>query len=295
MPLDMTLAPATFDMEARTVEAVIATVARVPRRDARGVYAEVLDLDTLDMTALKGLPVLDSHRSGSIRDTIGRVTSVRQEGDKLVATLQLSAADDVIPVLQRIADGTLTGVSIGYRVASWRETRDAGIRTRKPTAWSIIEVTLTSNPADPTARLRHEGGIQMPEAVIETQPNEEERTRRSEIRTLVRAAGLESTVADDLIDAGADLTRAKAEIFDAVQDQRRAAPIIRSTTPANDDPAVITRRMSDAVAFRMAGGDLPDDALPPGGGHRPLSSCRCLRFRPCVHRGLGRRVPGRAR
>lgn len=262
MPLDMPFAPATFDMDARTVEAVIATTAPVTRRDARGPFAEVLDLDTLDTATLDGLPVLDSHRQGSVRDTIGRVAAIRREGDKLIASLKLSGADDVLPVLQRIGDGTLTGASIGYRVTAWRETQDAGRRTRKPTTWSLTEVTLTSNPADPSARLRHEGVTQMSDDVIETRPDEEERTRRSEIRTLVRAAGLETTVADDLIDAGADVTRAKAEVFDAMQEKRRSAPIIRSHTPANDDPAVINRRQSDAVAYRMAGGELVEDARP---------------------------------
>ncbi|MGR3464081.1 prohead protease/major capsid protein fusion protein [Limimaricola sp.] len=261
MPLDMSLTPSTFDAEARTVEAVIATTAPVMRRDARGPFAEVLDLDTLDAASFPGLPLLDSHRQGSVRDTIGRVESIRRESNTLIAKLKLSGADDVTPVMQRIADGTLTGVSIGYRVAGWREGMEGGRRTRRPASWSLTEVTLTSNPADPSARLRHQNGdSQMPDDVIDTRPPEEERTRRSEIRTLVRSAGLGSEVADDLIDAGADLTRAKAEIFDAVQSRRSTTPIIRSAAPMNDDPAVINRRQSDAVAFRMAGGELPEDA-----------------------------------
>lgn len=259
--LDATMTPATFNAEARTVEAVIATATPVQRRDDRGPYAEVLDLSAIDLTKVSGLPVLDSHRTTSVRDTLGRVESVRREGGALVATLSLSGADDVAPVLQRIADGTLRGVSIGYRVKGWRETFASGRRIRSPLAWELTEVTLTSNPADPSATLR-ERETGMPEDVIDVSPADAEQTRRSEIRALVRSAGLDATVADDLIDAGADLTRAKAEIWDAVQDNQRAAPIIRSHAPANDDPAVITRRQSDAVAYRMAGGELPEDARP---------------------------------
>lgn len=99
-----------------------------------------------------------------------------------------------------------------------------------------------------------------PEVLETTAPDDAEKTRRTEIRALVRSAGLGPEVADDLIDAGADLTRAKAEVFDAVQERRRSAPIIRSHAPANDDPAVITRRQSDALATRMAGGECPEDA-----------------------------------
>lgn len=259
--LDAVMTPTTFNAEARTVEAVIATATPVQRRDDRGPYAEVLDLSAIDLTKVSGLPVLDSHRTTSVRDTLGRVESVRREGAALVATLSLSGADDVAPVLQRIADGTLRGVSIGYRVKGWRETFASGRRIRSPLAWELTEVTLTSNPADPSAKLR-ERETGMPEDVIDVSPADAEQTRRSEIRALVRSAGLDATVADDLIDAGADLTRAKAEIWDAVQDNQRAAPIIRSHAPANDDPAVITRRQSDAVAYRMAGGELPEDARP---------------------------------
>ena len=111
----------TFDREARTIDAVIATTTPVMRRDARGEYAEVFDLAAFDLTRAVGLPVLDSHRTGSARDAIGRVEAVRIEGDELVARLRFSSASDVEPILARIADGTLTGVSVGYRVSSWRE------------------------------------------------------------------------------------------------------------------------------------------------------------------------------
>lgn len=264
MPLDMTRAastrPNSFDPETRTVSAVIATPTPVPRRDARGPFFEVLTADTLDQSAVDGLPVLDSHRTASVRDQLGRVRSITQEGGNIVAVLEITSAEDAAPVVQRIADGTVTGVSIGYRVAGWTEKTTPEGRVKTPTRWHITEVTLTSNPADPSARLRQKGN-DMPEDILETvSPEAAEQTRRSDIRTLVREAGRGPEIADDLIDAGADLTRAKAEVFDAVQERRRSAPIIRTHTAQNDDPAVITRRQSDALATRMAGGECPEDA-----------------------------------
>ena len=100
----------------------------------------------------------------------------------------------------------------------------------------------------------------MPDPVIENTitPESAERTRRSTIRTLVRSAGLPSETADDLIDQDSTVDQAKAAVWDATQ--TRTAPVIRTHAPQNDDPAVITRRMSDAVAVRMAGGDCPEDA-----------------------------------
>lgn len=248
--------PNSFDPDTRTVSAVIATPHPVPRRDARGPFLEVLTADTLDLSAAD-LPVLDSHRTASVRDQLGRVRSIAVEGDCVVAVLWLSSAEDVAPVVQRIADGTVTGVSIGYRVAGWTEKQTQAGRVKSPSAWTITEVTLTSNPADPSARLRHQEESPMPEVTETVSPDVAEQTRRRDIRALVRTAGLDAQVADDLIDAGADMTRVRAELFDAMQDRRRAAPIIRSHAPANDDPATIIRRQSDALAFRMGGGGEP--------------------------------------
>jgi HK97 family phage prohead protease len=279
-PLTRTATTAnSYDPESRTFEAVVATITPVVRRDAWGPFNEILNPATLAASA--GMPLLDSHKTDSVRDLLGRVVSTRVDGDRVIAKLQLSTASDTDPIAQRIADGSLTGVSIGYRVAGWDESTGAdGQRQKSPTAWTLTEVTLTTNPADPNARVRQKEalcdparhsetetkraannpktGADMPD-VIETNPEQDaERTRRSAIRTLVRSAGLSAETADDLIDQDATVDQAKAAVFDATQ--TRSAPVIRTHTAQNDDPAVITRRQADAVAVRMAGGDCPDDA-----------------------------------
>nr|WP_306266477.1 prohead protease/major capsid protein fusion protein [Pararhizobium sp. IMCC3301] len=255
--------PNSYDPQTRTVSAVIATTNPVQRRDARGPYLEILTADTLDLSAVAGLPVLDSHRTQTVRDQIGRVRSIAVEGEAVVALLELTSAEDAVPVVQRIADGTVSGVSIGYRVAGWIETQTPQGRVKTPSGWRISEVTLTSNPADPSARLRQEEST-MPDPVIETQtvptPEAVETQRRSDIRGLVRSAGLGPEIADDLIDAGSDMTAAKATVFDALEEKRRSAPIIRTHAPANDDPAVVLGRQAQALHIRMTGGDCPEES-----------------------------------
>lgn len=259
MPLDATMTraaatrPNSFDPETRTVSAVIATATPVQRRDARGPFLEILTADTLDLSAAEGLPVLDSHRTASVRDQIGRVRSIALEDGTVVAVLELTSAEDAAPVVQRIADGTVSGVSIGYRVAGWTEKSTLQGRVKSPTGWRITEVTLTSNPADPAARLRQKGTV-MPQEVIETPtPEQAEAQRRSDIRGLVRSAGLGAEIADQLIDQNADLTAAKAAIFDALDEKRRSQPVIRVHS-SGDDPAVVRDRQSEALQVRMAGG-----------------------------------------
>ncbi|MFC4667122.1 prohead protease/major capsid protein fusion protein [Seohaeicola nanhaiensis] len=261
MPLDdtwtraATTRPNSFDPQTRTVSAVIATSNPVQRSDARGPFAEVLTADTLDLSASQGVAVLDSHNTSSVRHQLGRVRSIGLEGGSVVAVLELTSAEDAAPVLQRIADGTVSGVSIGYRVTGWTETNSPSGRVKTPTGWRISEVTLTSSPADPSARLRHQEESVMPETLETQTPEALETQRRADIRGLVRAAGLAPDVADQLIDQRADMTAAKATVFDALEDRRRSAPVIRTHAPQNDDPSVIRQRREEALHIRMAGGE----------------------------------------
>ncbi|SIN74300.1 prohead protease/major capsid protein fusion protein [Vannielia litorea] len=267
MPLDaqMTRAastrPNSYDPDTRTVTAVIATSNPVLRQDSRGPYQEILTAETLDLSAAEGLPVLDSHRTSSVRDQIGRVQSIALEGTSVVAVLELTSAEDAAPIRQRVADGTLSGVSVGYRPSGWTERSTPQGRAKSPSSWRITEVTLTSNPADPSARLRQKGN-EMPEEVIETQtPEAAEAQRRSDIRGLVRSAGLGDELADQLIDGRSDMTAAKAAVFDATQEKRRSQPTIRIHS-SNDDPAVIRDRQAEALHIRMAGGEPAPEVRP---------------------------------
>lgn len=98
------------------------------------------------------LPILDAHRQNSIRDVIGRVTDVQFQPGRMIATLRVSNPS----ALDAIERGDLSGVSIGYRVNTWSETRAAGVLTRIATKWHLIEVSLVPLPADSGAVLRSE-------------------------------------------------------------------------------------------------------------------------------------------
>lgn len=275
----------SFDAETRTVEVIAATPTPVRRKDAAGPFLEILDPATLDL-ATRDLPVFDNHRAGGARETVGVVQSLRVEGDNLIAVLRLSGADDAAPVVQRVAEGTVTGVSVGYAVAAWTESRDAtGNRVKRPAAWSLREISLTPNPADPNARVRSERkDSSMKDTIDSPDPQDAERTRRTEIRTLCRSAGLTPETADDLIDTGATVEEAKARAFDAMSS--RTAPVIRTATPANDDPAVITRRRGDALAARMGAGDCPEDARQYLGESAMDMARSCLSERGTATRGM---------
>lgn len=154
-------APATVDRAARTVEVVWSTGARarnfVP---ALGLITEELEMspNAVRMAALRSgnAPVLDTHRRGGARDVLGRVTAARLERGRGYATLQFSTAADVEPVWQRIADGTLRAVSVGYRVHRYEPRPDTGSgeTVHRAVDWEPFEISVVPIPVDRDAAVR---------------------------------------------------------------------------------------------------------------------------------------------
>jgi hypothetical protein len=153
-------APATVNRAARTVEVVWSTGARarnfVP---PLGLITEELDMspNAVRMQGLRdgGAPVLNTHRSGDARDVVGRVISARLEAGRGIATLLFSSAADVEPLWQRIADGTLRSVSVGYRVHRYEPIPDPVAGTvHRAVDWEPYEISVVPLPVDPSAAVR---------------------------------------------------------------------------------------------------------------------------------------------
>lgn len=228
-----------------TITATVATSMPVRRRDQRGAYLEVLDPAALDLRTLD-VPLLDSHDRHRATATIGRARNFRLEDGAVVADLTFSTAQDVSPIVDRVRDGTLTSFSVGYSVAAWRDGVTEGTRTRTATAWTIQEVSLVAIPADPNAKKR---GKSM--ALDETND------RAELVETLRRACGLSEDWATRMIDGGLTEEEIREALRRELERQREQAPRIR-VHGSSEDPATIRTRQADAVAFRMAGGDLPE-------------------------------------
>ena len=167
-------APVTVNRAARTVEVVWSTGARarnfVP---PYGPILEELDMrpEAVRMDALRSgrAPVLDTHRRAGTRDVLGRVTAARLEAGRGYATLQFSGADDVEPVWQRVADGTLQSVSVGYRVHRYDPRPDAstGQTIHRAVDWEPYEISIVPVPVDGLAVIRGEGAQGAPATAIE--------------------------------------------------------------------------------------------------------------------------------
>ena len=174
-------APATVDRASRTVEVVWSTGARarnfVP---SLGGITEELDMspNAVRMAQLGSgnAPVLNTHRSSDARDVLGRVIAARLEGGRGHARLQFSAAADVEPLWQRIADGTLRAVSIGYRVHRYDQRPDpvSGEMIYRAVDWEPFEISIVPIPVDRDAQVRGAAPQGAPSFAIEPALDNEE-------------------------------------------------------------------------------------------------------------------------
>ena len=248
--------PGTFDETAMTIEAVLSSFADVRRNG----FVERLDPAGLDTSRLVGAPLLNAHRAGDGRDVIGTVTAVRIENGDLVGTIRLSLATDVAPLVQRIREGSLRGVSLGYRVSRWVDSIDpsSGQRVRTAAAWQPFEASAVPVAADPRATFRsHEMTTENEQTGIET-PMPPENADAPRIRALAEVAGLTTEWADDIVRRGLDLEDARLSAQAELMRRSAAQPRIRAHVgPSHDDPSEVHRRMADALAYRMAGGGEP--------------------------------------
>jgi HK97 family phage prohead protease len=247
-----------FNAESMVITAAVATNTPVVRRDRQGSFQEILSPDGFRLQS-EDVALLDSHNQRSARATLGRAFNFRRDGDAVLADLRFSGADDVVPVVQRVRDGTLSAFSIGYHVHRWADANGPNGRTRTAVEWTINEVSLVSIPADINARRR---GSNM-EDELET-PEVTPAQNRATIRQIGRAANMTTEAIDDMIDRDLTITEARAEAFEAMQ--ARGRQTIRVHAPANDDPNMRLRAMEDALFARISGGN-PSDAARPFVGH----------------------------
>lgn len=104
-----------------------------------------------------GAPFLDSHSGYRLSSVLGTVVpgTARIADGKGYATIQLTAAADVAGQVQRILEGTVRNVSVGYLVHEYQITKADGQREHwAATDWEPMEISAVAIPADYGAQTR---------------------------------------------------------------------------------------------------------------------------------------------
>ena len=119
---------------------------------------EILSHDegAVDLTRLNTIGcVLYNHNRDKV---IGKILSAKIEGSRGIAEIEFDEDAESDVVYQKVASGTLKGVSVGYMVEVWEDVaankkssdgRFTGPRSIA-TKWTPYEVSIVSVPADPT-------------------------------------------------------------------------------------------------------------------------------------------------
>ncbi len=155
------LAPGSVDSDARTVEVVWSTGARVRRVPFFGdAYDEELSLDPAHVRLERlnaGAPFLRVHELTALDAVIGSVApdSARIENGRGVATVRLSEREDVEAIWRDIQAGHIRAVSIGYQVHRYEVSKPEGGRELwRAVDWTPFEISAVPVGADPAAGFR---------------------------------------------------------------------------------------------------------------------------------------------
>lgn len=249
--------PSTFNEADQSVEIVIFAGAGVQRAG----YVEHLPSDPADWTIPAVVQLRDSHQTGSVRAIIGQVRDIYFRDGLMVGTAFIRDP----AIAEAVKHGDVRGVSLGARCNSFSDRRQGGKTHRFLAGATLVEVSLTSDPADPGATVRSnptmEDDIETPEVT-----SSDVATQRSEIRIICRSASMTTEQADELIDSGATVTEARAAAFEHMTTRRpRVAAVARST----DASADLITRQAGALACQLTG-TTPSEAERPFmamGGH----------------------------
>jgi hypothetical protein len=156
-----TLQPGTFNREARTVEVVWTTGARVRRYSwwDDEYFDEELEVseEAVDMARLGSgaAPLLNSHKTGRLEDQIGVIERAWIAGKEGRALLRLSAREDLAGIVADIEAGIIRNISVGYSVQRYEVTREQGqVPVYRAVRWTPAELSFVTVPADAQAGTR---------------------------------------------------------------------------------------------------------------------------------------------
>lgn len=179
---------ASFDEAGNTIEVIWTTGAAVRRWSWRSerYYQEILEvtpkavrLDRLNA----GAPLLDTHDDWSLRSVIGSVVpgSARIEGGKGYARVKLSRADEDKAIVDKIRDGIIRNISVGYAIHKVVKTDadgDGNDEEWRVVDWEPLEISAVPVPADAGSQIRKEAPVMVPcEFVSETATGRNEARR----------------------------------------------------------------------------------------------------------------------
>lgn len=265
----MSGSPGSINVADRTVEVVWTIGARGRNRvEGLGDIVEELDLSAgaVRMDLLRGgnAPVLNVHQRANASSVLGRVVAARIEGGVGHATLRFSSAADVEPIWQRIVDGSLRNISVGYRVFRYERVRDpaTGEMVHRAVDWEPFEISVVPVPVDRAATIRSDTAGQ-PAAEQQPHPSTQETDMADTPTPVADAAAVTPPAAPTPAPAPEAQRAAPVPTHDAATEAVRAerARIADLTPVAHAARALVAPATVDALHQRAVSEGWAPEAL----------------------------------
>jgi hypothetical protein len=246
-----TFAPPSANDDARTIDAVWYTGAKVPRFDWRTgeQYDLILDMKGCRMDRLNnGGPVLDSHSAYGVESQLGVVRKAWAKKSTGLATIQFSKRDAVTPIWNDVKGGIIQNLSPGMWIYKKVDTTPKGQERKEFTAtdWEPFEISLVSVAADAdTTFMSAAGTLPAQPSVVEQQRASAHTKEKPGMETTTQDAGVEARQNEILLAAARD---------EAVKAERLRASTIRAiaTGPFKVEESFLAALIDEGVSVDTA-------------------------------------------
>lgn len=167
MHRDASVRPESFDAKANTVEIVWSTGSSVRRYSwwDGEEYDEVLSMEpgAVRLDRLNaGAAFVDTHATHCLDNVIGAVVpgTAKIEDGRGIATILLSAAPGVADTVQKIREGVIRNISVGYWLHKVVKTEadDGSVARHDVVDWEPLEISAVPVPADAGSQIRSAEG-----------------------------------------------------------------------------------------------------------------------------------------
>ncbi len=224
-----TTRPASYRAEDNSIEIVWTTGSKGLRFDwyDGAYYEEELSLEpgAVRLDRLNaGAPLLNSHRDYALESVLGSVVpgTVSVGNGEGVARVSLATTPDVADINQKIIDGHIRNVSVGYQVHAWLRTEAAGERPHMlATDWEPTELSMVCVGFDAGAQTRSGSETRVFPCVVRGTAASTEETENIMADAIDTAAA--DAVATDTITTDTDETTNALVVVDPATETRSGA------------------------------------------------------------------------
>lgn len=269
-------APSSYNPDARTIEAVVATDTPIERYGVKEILVMSGDAADLGRADDGRMAFLLNHNPDR---PIGTVVKVTMKKGQLIALLRFADTDEGRKAEGQVARGELAQFSIGFSVRDWSQRHStSGTDTVRAVDWELYEVSLVTIPADKAAVVRSLKGTGSMDLEDDTHTNANptapvvdntapqtraERSRVRDITNIDRRGGMPQQAIDVAIEEGTPVEEFRATALAALA--ARTQPLVPravdySVSIGRDEGDIRLRDMSQELMRRMAGESAPRSA-----------------------------------